>query len=165
MTSSEINNLISTLARERGVGQRNLAKAVGIAQSGLSVVLRSDKKWSESQIRAFAAALGVEPGRLDPGLANSFYEVKTLQMLIRDQEYKRFRRQNTSEEDQGEILKRRNEGESWKEIWTDKKKTPSQKLNGKQKAAKNSHSKKKAYRLQRILGILSPVKGFGGEGK
>ena len=59
MTNVEINARISKLARGKKIGQRALATAVGVAQSGLCVALRSSKAWNNEQMDAFARILEI----------------------------------------------------------------------------------------------------------
>jgi len=57
-----VNDAIVTAARSKKIGQRALAKAVGLAQSTLSVRLRSNTvDWSADQLAALSKLLGFNP--------------------------------------------------------------------------------------------------------
>ena len=55
---------IKEAAKQRGIGQRALAKIVGIAQSNLCVRLQRDYPWTDAEIQRIAAGLHIQADEL-----------------------------------------------------------------------------------------------------
>lgn len=62
MAQTNMNQLkIRAARKERGVSQRDLARALGMAQSTLSRIERGERRVSVDRLIAIARALGVRP--------------------------------------------------------------------------------------------------------
>lgn len=57
----EANLKIRAVRKERGISQRDLARALGMAQSTLSRIERGERRVSVDRLIAIARALGVRP--------------------------------------------------------------------------------------------------------
>ena len=61
METNETQLKIRAARKERGVSQRELARALGVAQSTLSRMERGERRVSVDRLIAIARALGVRP--------------------------------------------------------------------------------------------------------